>query len=332
MIERLAGRCRERYDPDAGPFVFRRLIRIRRLTVAASRSRAIPRAALSLHFIRRRARRPLFALLLASFAVARPARAQDRTPRAEPPTDSELAATPLHGRQLATFDWLSWHASDALLALHPVRARVNQYLPRRTEDGWLIAFGRLTAAKDSFLVAYEARLANGDSIFRMTTYDVPKVDTGYFLCAARAIEIARADFGPVQRPYNVAAIPDDSSATANWRVYLYPAPTVADVWPLGADERYVVSHDGGTILERLRMHKAIIEYHASPDVETYTHAAILDDVPEDTDVYIVLTRTPRAPEVMVTEAFLYRIELDGSIEYLGRRKEVLGSDTTHQRR
>jgi hypothetical protein len=46
------------------------------------------------------------------------------------------------------------------------------------------------------------------------------------------------------------------------------------------------------------------------------HTAILDDIPEDTDVFHVLAREPKVPELVVTAKYVYRILIDGSIHYL----------------
>lgn len=248
--------------------------------------------------------------------------AQQRTPRSEPASDSELAGISARGRRLAQYDWVAWHASDAVMALRPDTARMGLFIPRRTAEGWRVAFGRLTAARDTFLVGYEATIAPGDTGFRAAAVSPARADTDYFRNAARAIKLSAAAFGPVGRPYNVAAFPSDDGG---WWVYLYPAATQAGVWPLGGDERFLVSADGRTIRARRRMHKAVIEYSAPTEgeAEMFTHAAILDDVPEDTDVFVVMTRTPRVPEYVVTEAFLYRLDVDGSIHFMGATKDVL---------
>ena len=116
-----------------------------------------------------------------------------------------------------------------------------------------------------------------------------------------------------------------------WRVYGYPASTQHGVWPLRADERFRISADGREVRARRRLHNGIIEYapprSAEGQLEMFTHTAVLDNIPEDTDVFAVLARTPRVPELLVTDAFIYRIEIDGSIVLLGRRSEILGSES-----
>jgi hypothetical protein len=47
------------------------------------------------------------------------------------------------------------------------------------------------------------------------------------------------------------------------------------------------------------------------------HTAVLGDIPEDTDVFFVLSRRPSIPEMIRTRNFLYRIETDGTVTSLG---------------
>lgn len=259
----------------------------------------------------------------ASAQASAQAPAQARAPRSAPPSADELQAITARGRLLAQYDQAGWGATDAVMALHPAAGAITHYIARQLPDGWHVVFGRLSATRDTFLVAYEAHLAPGDSAFHAVALTPPRADTGYYARAARAIDTARTAFGPVQRPYNVAVIP----ATLNeWWVYLYPASTQPGVWPLGGDERFLVSADGRDIRARRRMHRTIIEYAPKPGqhIRAYTHFAVLDDVPEDTDVLAALSRTPRAPEYVLSDAFVYRIDPDGAITYVGTRKSVLG--------
>ena len=53
------------------------------------------------------------------------------------------------------------------------------------------------------------------------------------------------------------------------------------------------------------------------------HVAVVDDVPEDSDVFYVLSRKPTIPEMIATRNFVYRIGVTGTIDYLGKAKDVL---------
>jgi hypothetical protein len=243
------------------------------------------------------------------------------------PAADSLKAITERGIALARYDAAAWHASDAVMALRPSVDEVTGYVALPTPDGWLVAFGRFTAARDTFLVAYEARQvpANPDS-FVVSVKRPAQAHTGDIARAARAVAVARADFGTANRPYNFAVLP---AGAAEWHVYAMPAQQRLDAWPLGGDVRYLVSGDGRSILAKRRLHNQILEVArratAGPDkLVAGTHSAVLDDIPEDTDVFHVLVRRPSVPEFIVTDAFLYRVEPTGAIRLLGRRTELLG--------
>jgi hypothetical protein len=269
------------------------------------------------------ARRPNRSLPLAAafffFLCASIARAQP-----ERPTESQLTDITTRGRALAGYDFAAWHGGDAVTALKPANGTITRYVARETPKGWVVAFGRLTAARDTFLVAYEALRTSSSGPFEGFTvvpHPTPVVDTDYYMRAIRAMDTAGVVFGPVRRSYNVAVLP---APKGNWWVYLFPAPTVTGVWPLGGDERFLISADGRTILERRRLHNRIIEFSANQlqkpsgaTVASGVHTAVLANIPEDTDVFHVLSRTPKVPEYVMTDAFIYRIDVDGKIVFLG---------------
>jgi hypothetical protein len=69
------------------------------------------------------------------------------------------------------------------------------------------------------------------------------------------------------------------------------------------------------------MHNATIETpvgshpdSAGRETTRYFHTAVLDDRPEDSDVLAVLSRNPRGPEVVLTENYVYIIDIAGSIQ------------------
>ena len=48
------------------------------------------------------------------------------------------------------------------------------------------------------------------------------------------------------------------------------------------------------------------------------HTAVLDDRPEDTDVFLVLTRRPEVPEYVISATLYFRIDVDGTITAFDR--------------
>jgi hypothetical protein len=235
--------------------------------------------------------------------------------KSKPLSDSELAEITARGRMLADYDTASWHATDAVLALKPEKGTVSRYIARKTDAGWVVEFGRFNETKDGFLIVYEATQGSDPRQFTVKTYDPPQKDVGFYYSAARAIETSLQNFHAEERPYNTYVLPSNSSQLY---VYVLPAQTTADVYPLGGDVRYLVSADGFTIIETRQLHKSILEVKNSvpsgtkPAAGVHTH--VLTDTPEDTDVFHVLRQKKPLPEFVGTKSGIYVVQTDGTIK------------------
>lgn len=235
----------------------------------------------------------------------------------EKPADAvELSQVTKRGKMLAEHDVAAWHSTDAVMALTPKEGSVTGYVAKKADNGWIVVYGRLSDKKDKYLIAFEATQQSSANEFKVQAFAKPKEDTGFFLNAAKALEISKTAFVPVEdRPYNAAVIPGEEG---RFLVYFVPAQTEIGIFPLGGDTRFTVSSDGTKIIETRKLHKSIIEFKVPEGVkpESGYHTAILDDIPEDTDVFHVLIREPKVPELVVTQKFVYQIQTDGMIRYL----------------
>lgn len=232
------------------------------------------------------------------------------------PPALELTAITERGRLLAEYDAAAWHATDAVLGTHPKEGSSNRYIGHKTESGWVVDFGKLNATGNKFLVVSEVVQTGGE--YTVKSFDPSREDTGWNLVAAKGIETAMGSFHGAGCPYNIAVLPARSGSLY---VYLYPAQVKAGFYPLGADVRYRISPDGLRILEKRQMHKGIIEYgpvRSSERESAGYHTHVLSDIPEDSDVFLVLTRQPRVPEIVVTPHYLYTIAIDGMITVADR--------------
>jgi hypothetical protein len=253
---------------------------------------------------------------------AAPAAAQ----RSAPADSAELDGISTRGRNLAAYDIASWNASDAVAASHPDVSRLAVYVARRDGDHWIVSFGKLNAAADTFFIACQAVEGATPTNYSVRAFDPSEANTGFELHAARALTLAKGDFGAVSRPYNFAVLPGDS---LTWWVYAMPAQLRLDRWPLGGDVRYLISPDGRRILAKRQLHRAIVDLGPLPQkadgskVMEDLHIAVLDVVPEDTDVFTTLQREPHVPHLVITDKFIYRIAPDGSIRYVGRTEQLL---------
>ena len=96
---------------------------------------------------------------IALFALA------DPPARKEPPTPKELTAITERGRDLAAYDAAAWHGSDAIQAKNPKEGSVVRYIARKTDKGWVVAFGRLDENQEKFLIAYWATQGDKPEVF-----------------------------------------------------------------------------------------------------------------------------------------------------------------------
>jgi hypothetical protein len=264
--------------------------------------------------------RPTTVLLAALALAAAPVPAQVARPT---PTPALLAAITARGRAMARFERAAASASRSLLSTRPDTARVRQYVVRPTAAGWSVHFGRLSAARDTFYEAYVVTPAAGDSAVTIQQREPGRVGAEVDRAAAAAALLAQDAFGPPTRPYNSFVIPAERG---EWWVYLLPAQTEPELYPHGGDVRYRVSADGRRILATRRMHADVVDVRMAAGETGHAHGPALDEVPEDSDVYFVLTRRPRAPELIETTLYDYRVEVDGSIRYVRHLKAGTAGD------
>src|SRR5690348_14328769 len=276
--------------------------------------------------LRRRIR--TFALVVCpviSLATARPAAAQNVV------SQQQLDEISARGRALAGYQRAAWTASMQLLATNPDPWQVQRYVAYHADSGWVVAFGRFNAERDTFYVSHIAIPAavNGqrvDSTFEFQKFAEPGPDVDFLARAARAMDVATMALGVTARAYTAAAIPNEKG---DWLVYLTPSADAANVWPLGDDVRYRVSADGRRILETHRMHAGMMEANGGDnrgDARLVAKAGkALRDLPEDSDVFHVLVNRPAAAKVVVTPHHQYRIDADGSIRLLQGKETVVGA-------
>jgi hypothetical protein len=193
----------------------------------------------------------------------------------------------------AEYDVASWHATDEVVALKPAQGVVGRYMARKSDGRWIVVFGRFNEAKDAFLIVYEATQGSSLKEFGVKTYDPPQNDTGFFYPAAKGIQVSLENAHLEKRPYNTYVLPLDSG---QFYVYVLPAQTTADVYPLGGDTRFLLSADGSKIIETRQLHRTILENTPSSDIKPVAgyHTHVLTDEPEDTDVFHVLRQSPPA--------------------------------------
>jgi hypothetical protein len=236
------------------------------------------------------------------------------------PTTEELNAITERGIALNEYDQAAWHATDAVQTANPSTAEGQRYIAKKENGKWTVVFGKLNADKSLFQIYYQAVEQAKPQEFVVTAETSQRADSGFYLFSARAMEVALQDFHGEKRPYNVAVLPAPQDQLF---VYVYPAQSKARIYPLGGDVRYLFSPDGTKIVEKRQLHKTILETPPSGKGKKLVagfHTHVLSDLPEDTDVFHVLTKDPRVPEMVGTAHFIYEVRTDGTITIEKTRK------------
>jgi len=240
--------------------------------------------------------------------------------RNKPADAAELAAITERGRAIVAYDKVAWHATDAVFELPGAKDLVGMYIGRKTDAGWVVAFGKLNEAKDVFLLAYETD-PTGDVFHPHVVVHSPALeDRGEWLYEARAIDLTRQTL-KFNRPYNATILKAPSD---EWYVYIYPAQTTFDTYPVGGDFRFRVSSDGRTILETRRLHAGDVvelgmKLPGGDHPALTAHDQALDDAPEDMDVANALMMGG-IPMVLWGGKFIYVISADGSASFRSRNE------------
>jgi len=252
----------------------------------------------------------LLALASGAFLLPHPLQAQKGKPAAP-----DLAAITARGRLLAEYDVASSYSTDAVKAMNPDEGSVSRYVARKTGAKWTVAYGRFSVGGSKFLIVYEAKQGDTPEKFTVEKHDPPIEDSGFFLFAARSIEVATRDFQRENREYNISVLPAESNQIY---VYVVPAQMTEGIYPLGGDVRYLMSSDGLNILQKRQLHKSIldakVDSSAAKKPEPGHHTDEMGDTPEDTDVFYVLWRKPSFPEYVKAGEKNYLINVDGTIK------------------
>lgn len=214
------------------------------------------------------------------------------------------------GKELYGYDQAAWHGTDAVLALNPDKEGLTRFLCTHGPKGWVVTFPAWNAAGDKLLIRYQATETEKPNQYQARKFDPPLEAPAEMVAMERALNTAWSDFGGRSRPYNHAILP----APDGFFVYLYPAQTEDHVYPVGGDVRYTVSSDGKQIVEKHQMHKTVIDFDFKKASTAGFHTHVLSSLPEDTDVFLVLTRTEHIPEyIIINPEKLWVVMPDGTI-------------------
>ena len=244
-----------------------------------------------------------------------------------PPSAAMLGQISKRGKDLYLYDQACAKATDALLSEVKEAATFKLFVAYPEHDIWHVAFGSISEDGESFLIAYEVTVKPNTAV-EVKSYDIFKLDKGEYFKRAQALVACRTKMKITGPQMNYAAIPNESDSSKNsYWVYQFPGTTEPGVYLLGGDVRYLVSNSDKKILETRQMHRSVLpwpkrgELPSAAHLQGGCHSAILEDEPEDTDVFHVLLRQPKLPEYIATANWIFCVETDGSIRLVSTMKD-----------
>jgi hypothetical protein len=151
----------------------------------------------------------------------------------------------------------------------------------------------------------------------ITPSKVPPPDAAACLRALESARAGAANSAHMAPPYQEAAFKD--KANGAFIVYLQARPEGTGAVHFGADALVRVAADGSTVGEVRPLHdgSATVEVPAKGGAEPTLHTHAKGDLPTETDVATVLEHPSLAPHLVLTPSYMFRIEADGTITYIG---------------
>lgn len=177
------------------------------------------------------------------------------------------------GRMLFEHDSVAARATDALMArLTSPDPRVRGWLEIQDQNGWVVPF--LTDAGGSISALYRVRFETFlDPAPRVEIVDPPEPvdETTARMFLARQTA-AHQTVAHCSKNYNSVVIPGQELERDGWLVYLLAATTEPGVLVAGGHHRFLVSPDGGTVIEHFQFTKACLTI-APPELDSKERVA-----------------------------------------------------------
>ena len=232
------------------------------------------------------------------------------------------------GELIYTYNRRNALATDILLSKVSSFPQNQLYIPYENAGEHIVSFGHLSDDSKTFVVSYQVVFSlEQEDEAELIIYPEPKILTGSVCFLAKAVDSAASVFEPVATSYNYLPLRED---TGNISVYFIPASSDPNIEYIGGDSKIIVSPNGEKIIETVILHKTVLERRIDESEDQILagfHTHVLGNYPVETDVFYVLSSRLKIPEYIATERWMYKIETDGTIHYLGRTEDILKDKT-----
>jgi len=279
--------------------------------------------------LRRRA--ALLALVMSAAAVAPRALAADgdkaasgaQAPAARP-SDDEVRSVEQRGREIALYLQAAVRAREMGQRREGGMAPPDRVVVVEGRDGWQVFFLKnpdpASRSKGVLLLGtagFDPTSGNlGAPVVKVPPATAP-TSTLTYLRALETAEAAAANDQNARPPYDEAVF---KAADASYEVYLKSSPKDAATVQAGADLLVTVTTNGRQAIGTLPYHAGAttLPLAPRPPGQPTLHAHGEDDLPSPTDVAMLLLHPELAPHLVMTQHYLFRIDAQGKITFLGR--------------
>jgi hypothetical protein len=273
--------------------------------------------------VRHRAAATIVAVLFAALPAWTPAQTPVQTPLSRP-DDEAVRAVETEGRRIASYHEAVEKARERLRQQDPALAEGARVVVVERAGAWHVVLMR----RDDSHPESKAMVMAADAVFQpkageivsFQAYTPPKPAPPDAQAALRAIETARA--GAQNQP-GLARPPFEESVFrekgGSFTVVLHSKPDVAGTVKFGADLLARVGSDGAQLVEIKPLHDVTVavKVPAKEGAEPGLHTHTSGDLPTATDVALVIEHPTLAPHLVLTPHWMFRIEADGGLTWLG---------------
>jgi len=242
------------------------------------------------------------------------------------PSDADLRAITESGKRIASYHEAIARARKQFEEKSDLGDRIRPVVVDRS-GVWHVVF----ISRDLQGGELRTWLVVADAVFRPRAGEVEKFDLidpprpapTDAQAALRAIDAVRTaaqtQVPSVPPPYAESVFRDKAGT---FTVYLQSRTGTRVLWRFGSDLKATVGTDGSQVLQIVPLHGPGESVDLAPgDGRTPTlHSHARGDLPTETDVDLVVESPGVAPHLVMTPAWIFRIESDGMVTWLGRNE------------
>jgi hypothetical protein len=255
---------------------------------------------------------PLVALLL----LPLPALAQDAAPEIR---QFDIATIEKLGREMYEQDQFVWHATDALMAIHPAsemqQMRIHGWIVEEGPAGNRVRYIREGAngPEAAFDIGVAAGKWNVSEPQDRILNDTEKAQYQARILALKSVS------RPCSGNYNTVVLQDPEGD--DWLVWALASSTMPETWFVGGNYRFTISKDGSQILRADALSHGCLIMTEPAAQENQTLSAMLSsqlvsDIPVETVVFINLES--KLPMIVVTPSANWEVR-NGNIRLLEQK-------------